>query len=78
MGQQNGVGERHQLFRHMRLAGKDIEAGGQNGAVLQGGDQRRLVHHAAAADIDEDAAGAERLEHGGADDIGRVRAAGQD
>ncbi len=62
MRQQDGIRQRYQLGRDVRLVGVDVEAGGADGAVAERCDQRRLVDHDAAADVDEDAVGAERLQ----------------
>ena len=44
-------------------SGVDVEAGGEDRAGLQRLDQRLLVHHAAARDVDQDAVRSERPEH---------------
>ena len=77
MGKQHHVFHRHQLGRHPRLVREHVEAGRQNLARLERGDQRRLVHHRAPRHVDQDAVGPERLEHVGVDQmLGRGTARG--
>ena len=78
MREQRDVVHVDQRLRHARLVGEDIETGGQDRLVAQRRDQRVFIDDRAARDIDEDAVGAERLEHFGIDDSVGRRAAGRD
>ena len=78
MGEKHDIVEREQRLRHVRLVGEDVEAGGADRAGRERLDQRRIVDHRAAADIDQDAVRPERLEHAGIDRALRRRRAGED
>ena len=67
-----------QFVRHAGLGGEHVEAGGEDSAGFQRRDQRRLVDHRAARDVDDDAARAERLQHVGIDHLRGGGAAGHD
>ena len=54
VGEQRGPRRSQQPGVHRRLAVEDVEARGEDGAGLQGVDQRVLVDHRAAGGVDED------------------------
>ncbi len=78
MWQQYGVGQRDEPSRNVRLVGEDVEARGLDGPVFQGRDQSGFVDGGATADVDEDAAGPERLEDPGIDGVVCLGAGRQD
>ena len=78
MRQQHHMIHVDQFPWHLRLVGEHVEAGGEDHPLLQGLDQRRLVHHGAARHVDQDAVRAERVEHLGIDQVAGRRAAGRD
>ena len=61
--QQGHVVELQERRIDLGLAHEHVEAGAQDRAALQRRDQRRLVDHAAARHVDQDAARAQRFEH---------------
>jgi hypothetical protein len=69
MRQQDHVVHLDQLLRHCRLVGEHVESGREDLFLLQRLDQRRLVHDRAARHVDQNAFGAERLEHLGVDQV---------
>lgn len=71
MGQQDHVVPRGERGGHMRLLLEHIEPGPAEASGLQGRDQRGLVDHLAAGDIDDHAARTDRLQHLGPDQARR-------
>ncbi|XHO76684.1 hypothetical protein BCC0238_006259 [Burkholderia gladioli] len=69
--------EPDQFGGRLGLAFIDVQAGTGDPAVAQRGGQRGRVDHAAARDIDEETARAERRQHRRVDQVPRVGAAGQ-
>src|SRR5579871_676554 len=78
MWQQDDILHGLQLVRHVRLPLEYVETGGKDGPGLQRRDQRLLIDHAAARDIDDHAAGTERLHDIGIDHLCGRGAAGHD
>ncbi len=72
MRQQHHIVAGDQRRRHIGLMLEDIEPGARDPAAFQGGDQRRLIHHAAARDVDENAFRAQRFQHPGVDHVAGV------
>ena len=62
MREEHDIVEGEQRLRHVRLVGEDVEARGADRAGRERLDQRRVVDHRAAADIDQDAVRPERLQ----------------
>ena len=61
----------------MRLVGEDVEPGARDAARVQCRDQRVLVHHRTAGDVDEVAVGSERVEDRGVHQLRRSGTAGR-
>ncbi len=59
----------------LRLRSEHVERGAGDPALLQGGDQRLLVDHRAARDVDQIAVAAEPIERRAADQVARRLAA---
>ncbi len=68
MGLQHYVVQGQELLWDLRLLGEDVETGTAEPAVLEGGDQLRLVDDGAAGHVDEHALRADGLDHGPVDD----------
>ncbi|MCY1420578.1 hypothetical protein D9M71_362050 [compost metagenome] len=71
-GHHVGQGEQRRLAQRFLLV--DVEAGGADLAVLQRLDQRRLVHHRAAGDVDQDGARLHQRQLAAADQVAGLRA----
>ena len=69
------IGQLQQLRRRVGLALEHVEGGVAEAALGQCLDEGGLVDHAAARDIDERAVRAERVDHGGRDEVARFRPA---
>ena len=72
---QHDIVEAEQGLGHLRLPREHVQAGGAEPAAHHGFDQRRLVDHRAARDIDQPALGPERLDHLAPDQSGGFGAA---
>ena len=68
-GVEHDVGQRRQCVRRVRFLGVDVEAGAGDRLVGERFDQRLLVDHRAAGDVDDIAVLAEPLEDIGVDDM---------
>ncbi len=69
------VGESEQCRSGIRLALEHIERGVSEAPVGQRRDERRLVDHAATRHVDQGPCRAERVDHGGRDEMARFRTA---
>ena len=69
MGQQDGIFASHEIGGNMRFVFEDIQSGCKNNIIFQRIGERCLVHHAAPADIDQDAHRSERLQNRMIDDV---------
>ena len=78
MRQQHDLAHLDQRRRDFRLPRENVEPGGQYRAIFEGADQRRLIDHGAARDVDQHAIRSQRRQDLGIDDVARRRAARQD
>ncbi|MNY09456.1 hypothetical protein D3C86_1423710 [compost metagenome] len=75
VGQEHHVVQPEQRLGHVRFVFEDVQPGAGDALVGQGVDQRGLVHHGAARDIDQVALRPERLQHAGRDQVACFRPA---
>lgn len=68
--EQDHVVQGEQVLRNFRLIHEDIQASARQPAGQQGVNQRVLVHHRSAGNVDQVAAGTERLDDPGVDQPG--------